>query len=29
MLVIDPAKLDAALERDAGAVDGIDSSFCR
>lgn len=29
MLVIDPAELDAALERDTRAVDGIDSSFCR
>ena len=28
-LVIDPAELDAALERDTRAIDGIDSSFCR
>ena len=28
MLTIDPAELDAALERDARAVDAIDSSSC-
>lgn len=29
MLVIDPAQLDAALERDAQSQDGTDSSSCR
>jgi hypothetical protein len=28
MLTIDPTELDAALERDAQAVDAIDSSSC-